>query len=264
MRSRCFREPRSERGAGRYEARNERRTKDLRKQIEQARPIQLNRSGLVRGPPIRPQCPPGNGPTPPPLSHPPAPTWAEASPSPGARPTSRRRYSTRTRSPRGPRPPLAGPERCRWIGRACWILFRTGFVLRSLRAWHWPASRSLLVLLRNLRRHHFPPNCIVPAEGPAPPKFARTPQTSPPSPPWPAISRGPSRRPTSPRTSPNRARPPTMRSPPRPACAAKEWKPAPMRPRPPPIRPATSRVVGIDEWVRTGPMRRRPCRGRTR
>ncbi len=42
MRSRCLRKPRSERGAGRYEARNERTTKDLRKQIEQARPIQLN------------------------------------------------------------------------------------------------------------------------------------------------------------------------------------------------------------------------------
>jgi len=40
-----LRKPRSERGAGRHEARNERTTKDLRKQIEQARPIQLNRYG---------------------------------------------------------------------------------------------------------------------------------------------------------------------------------------------------------------------------
>jgi hypothetical protein len=37
--------PRSERGAGQFQARNERTTKDLRKQIEQARPTQLNRSG---------------------------------------------------------------------------------------------------------------------------------------------------------------------------------------------------------------------------
>jgi hypothetical protein len=48
LRSRCFRKPRSERGAGQYEARNEGTTKDLRKQIEQARPTQLNRSGLGR------------------------------------------------------------------------------------------------------------------------------------------------------------------------------------------------------------------------
>jgi len=46
LRSRCLCKPRSERGAGQFEARNERTTKELRKQIEQARPIQLNRSGL--------------------------------------------------------------------------------------------------------------------------------------------------------------------------------------------------------------------------
>jgi len=45
LRRRFFRKPRSERGAGRYEARNERRTKLLRKKIKQARPIQLNRYG---------------------------------------------------------------------------------------------------------------------------------------------------------------------------------------------------------------------------
>jgi len=45
LRSRCFRKPWGARGAGRYEARNERTTQDLRKQIEQARPTQLNRSG---------------------------------------------------------------------------------------------------------------------------------------------------------------------------------------------------------------------------
>ena len=49
MRSRCFRKPRSERGAGQFEARNERTTKDLRKQIEQARPIQRDRSGPDHG-----------------------------------------------------------------------------------------------------------------------------------------------------------------------------------------------------------------------
>ena len=49
MRSRCLCKPRSERGAGRYEARNERTTKELRKQIEQARLIQLNRYGLGMG-----------------------------------------------------------------------------------------------------------------------------------------------------------------------------------------------------------------------
>jgi hypothetical protein len=38
------------RGAGRYEALNARTTKDLRKQIEQARLIQLNRSGLAQVP----------------------------------------------------------------------------------------------------------------------------------------------------------------------------------------------------------------------
>ena len=48
MRSRCFCKTRSERGAGQLAARNERTTKDLQKQIEQARPFQLNRSGLAR------------------------------------------------------------------------------------------------------------------------------------------------------------------------------------------------------------------------
>ena len=46
MRRRFFRKTRSERGAGQCQARNERRTKLLRKKIQQARPIHLNRSGL--------------------------------------------------------------------------------------------------------------------------------------------------------------------------------------------------------------------------
>ena len=46
MRRRCFRKPRSERGAGQCQARNERRTKLLRKKIQQARPNPLHRSGL--------------------------------------------------------------------------------------------------------------------------------------------------------------------------------------------------------------------------
>ena len=45
MRRSFFRKTRSQRGAGQHQARNEQRTKDLRKQIEPARPIQLNRSG---------------------------------------------------------------------------------------------------------------------------------------------------------------------------------------------------------------------------
>ena len=49
-------------------------------------------------------------------------------------------------------------ERFSWIGRACLIFFLKSFVLRSLRAWHRPAPRSLLVLRKNLRRNHFPPN----------------------------------------------------------------------------------------------------------
>ena len=73
MRSRCLRKPRRERGAGQYQPCNERTTKDLRKQIQQARPIQLHRSGqavpaqrepcrrhqgsvlLARSPPAHPQ-----------------------------------------------------------------------------------------------------------------------------------------------------------------------------------------------------------------
>jgi hypothetical protein len=50
------------------------------------------------------------------------------------------------------------PERCSWIGRACWIFFRKSFVLRSLRASNRPAPRSLLVLHKHLLRNHFPPN----------------------------------------------------------------------------------------------------------
>ena len=45
LRSRCLCKPRSERGAGQFQACNERTTKDVRKQIEQARPIQLHRYG---------------------------------------------------------------------------------------------------------------------------------------------------------------------------------------------------------------------------
>ncbi len=45
LRSRCFCKPRSERGAGRHEARNEQTTKDLCKQIEQARLIPMHHSG---------------------------------------------------------------------------------------------------------------------------------------------------------------------------------------------------------------------------
>ncbi len=44
-RRKCFPTPRRERGAGRCEARNERRTGFLRKKIQQSRPIQLNRPG---------------------------------------------------------------------------------------------------------------------------------------------------------------------------------------------------------------------------
>ncbi len=47
-RSRCLRKPRRERGAGQHQSRDERTVKDLRKQIEQARPTQLNRSGLAK------------------------------------------------------------------------------------------------------------------------------------------------------------------------------------------------------------------------
>ena len=57
------------------------------------------------------------------------------------------------------------PDRFSWIGDACWIFFRKSFVLRSLRAWHWPAPRSLLGLRKHLLRNHFPPNGIVPAKG---------------------------------------------------------------------------------------------------
>ncbi len=56
------------------------------------------------------------------------------------------------------------PERCSWVGRACWIFFRKSFVLRSLRALYRPAPRSLRGWRKNLRRNHFPPNCIAPAK----------------------------------------------------------------------------------------------------
>ncbi len=49
MRRRFFRKTRSERGAGQCQARNERRTKLLRKKIQQARPIQLTRPGWGEG-----------------------------------------------------------------------------------------------------------------------------------------------------------------------------------------------------------------------
>ena len=60
MRSRCLRKPRRERGAGQFEARNERTTKNLRKQIEQARPIRLNRSGVTIWLETHPEVPAGD------------------------------------------------------------------------------------------------------------------------------------------------------------------------------------------------------------
>ena len=49
------------------------------------------------------------------------------------------------------------PERFSWVGRACSICFRKSFVVRSLRASHRPAPRSLLGLQKHLLRTHFPP-----------------------------------------------------------------------------------------------------------
>jgi restriction system protein len=50
------------------------------------------------------------------------------------------------------------PERFSWVGRACSICFCNSFVVRSLRASHRPAPRSLLGLQKHLLRNHFPPN----------------------------------------------------------------------------------------------------------